>query len=242
MVDAHCHIDQFRDPLGLARETERLQIDTVAVTNLPSHYELSVPHLLGFRFVRPAVGLHPLAAESHAAEINRMLSLIEKVAFVGEVGLDFSRAGIGTRDIQVASFRRIAGALRGKCRFVTIHSRGAEGTVLEILTEHKLSPVVFHWFTGSRPVLHEVLARGHYLSINPAMIASKNGQTIAATIPLDRVLTETDGPHVTVNGKPARPSTVSGVEEWLARHWKIEAQQIRSTIKRNFQGLVTNLR
>ena len=64
MLDTHCHIDLYPNPHAIARAVERQKILTIAVTNLPSHFEVGLPHLRGFRQIRPALGLHPLMAES----------------------------------------------------------------------------------------------------------------------------------------------------------------------------------
>ena len=114
------------------------------------------------------------------------------------------------------SFRFVLKVLRGKEKFVTVHSRRAESAVLDMLEEEGRSPVVFHWFSGSTTVLRRALARGHFFSINPAMAGSPNGKKVIAALPPERVLTETDGPFVQVGGRPAVPLDVGLVEDYLA--------------------------
>ena len=65
LIDAHCHLDRYPDPLAEALELERRGVVAVAVMNLPSHFRLAQPHLRPLRLVRPALGLHPLAAADH---------------------------------------------------------------------------------------------------------------------------------------------------------------------------------
>ncbi|MEY2564908.1 MAG: TatD DNase family protein [Verrucomicrobiota bacterium] len=219
VIDTHCHIDQFPDPLAIARAAEKRAITTVAVTNLPSHYTLSLPHLSAFRHVHSALGLHPLAAASHVRELPEFLRLAASARFVGEVGLDFSAAGRPTRDIQLASFRRVAECLSGDAHFVTVHSRGAETQVLEILRESALGPVVFHRFTGSEDAMNRLLSAGHYVSVNTAMTASRKWHEIFPGIPKERVLTKSDGPHAKCGPRRAEPADIPRVVAWLAERW-----------------------
>lgn len=237
MIDTHCHIDQFPDPLAVARAAEKRAITTVAVTNLPSHYTLSLPHLNAFKYVHSALGLHPLSAASHAGELPDFLRLAASARFVGEVGLDFSTTGIQTRDIQLASFRRVADCLSGGAHFVTVHSRGAESEVLEILRERGLGPVVFHWFTGSKNGMRALLSAGHYVSVNTAMTASRKWHEVFLGVPKERVLTESDGPHAKCGPRRAEPADIPRVVAWLAEQWRVDPTEAESTVLQNYHRL-----
>src|SRR5262249_15176833 len=152
----------YPDPIAVARDSEREGITVIGVTNLPSHFELGFPHVRSFRHVRLALGLHPLTANSHRAELPVFHRLLDKTSDVGEVGLDFSREGLSTRMEQETSFREVLAALTGRPKFVTLHSRGAEERVLELLSEYGVRPVVFHWYSGSLSVLENVAQCGHF--------------------------------------------------------------------------------
>ena len=91
MLDTHCHIDLYPDPHAVAKEVERQGILTIAVTNLPSHFEMGQPHLRGFRRIRLALGLHPLMAEHHKKERSKFKQMLSRTSYIGEVGLDFSK-------------------------------------------------------------------------------------------------------------------------------------------------------
>ena len=91
IIDTHCHIDMYENPLEVALECEQKGVITIGMTNLPSHFELGRPHLLAFKKVRLALGLHPLYAESHKKELPIFLRNISKTSYIGEIGLDFSK-------------------------------------------------------------------------------------------------------------------------------------------------------
>jgi TatD DNase family protein len=241
MLDAHCHLDRYPDPRAMARQAEREGTVTIAVTNLPSHFVLGYPHLRTFRRVRLALGLHPLTAASHAAEIETFRELVDQTSYIGEVGLDYSREGIGTRALQEESFRQVLSAIADKPKFLTLHSRGAETHVLDLLSEYRIDRAVFHWFSGPPAALDRVVASGHFFSVNPAMISSARGRSVVERVPPDRMLTETDGPHVRVDERPARPSDVRLVADYLAGAWSLPAAEVESTIMGNFRRVIEHL-
>jgi TatD DNase family protein len=242
MIDTHCHVDLYPDPTNVAAAADRAGVLTIIVTNLPSAFDRAYPHMKSFRKMRLALGLHPLVAGQHLAERERFRELIDKTSYVGEIGLDFSRAGYATKDLQVESFRFVLRSLRGMPKFITLHSRRAESVVLDMLEEEERSPVVFHWYSGPLNVLDRALARGHYFSVNPSMTKSPNGQKIINRLPPGRVLTESDGPFVEVKGRPAHPSDVVLVEEYLASVWQMKRTEVSVGIKENFFNLIRPLR
>jgi len=242
MIDTHCHVDLYPNPTEIAHQADGAGILTIVVTNLPSAFERAQPHIRSFKNIRLALGLHPLAAEHHLAERERFAKLIDKTSYVGEIGLDFSRAGFATKDLQVESLRFVLKALGGKPKFVTLHSRQAEAQVLDILDEANRSPVVFHWFSGSLKTLGRALNKGHFFSLNPAMIQSPNGKKIIDALPPDRVLTESDGPFVKIGNRPVLPSDVEVVEEYLAGLWGMKMFEVSAKIRENFLDVIKPLR
>src|SRR4051794_29887295 len=133
MLDSHCHLDRYPDPFAVAREAERRDTFVVAVTNLPSHFALGLPHARNLKRVRLALGLHPLAVAEHEKELPRFAELLAQTSFVGEVGLDFSREGRSTKEQQTRSFRAVVEHVSRAPKIVSLHSRGAEPVVLAIV-------------------------------------------------------------------------------------------------------------
>lgn len=242
MLDTHCHIDLYPNPLAIAKEVERQGILTIAVTNLPSHFKMGLPHLRGFRQIRPALGLHPLMAEYHERERKKFKQTFSKTSYIGEIGLDFSKEGRGTKDIQIESLRFVFTQIQDRPRFVSLHSRGAESKVLELLEEFNIQGAVFHWYSGSLTILDQAVKSGHYFSINPAMIRSKNGRNIIDRIPLDRILTESDGPHIQLRNQSVKPIDIKGVLEVLADIWEMSSQETKEQVWSNFMTLLVPIR
>ncbi|MCK8488271.1 TatD family hydrolase [Paenibacillus sp. MBLB2552] len=235
MIDVHCHIDLYKNPYVVANENEKKGISTIAVTNLPSHYELGYSHLKDFKYIRVALGLHPLYANKHTpTEMKRFIDLVKKTSYIGEIGLDFSREGIATKTKQIQSFRHVLTHISDRPRFITLHSRRAEATVLQMLEEFSIKGAVFHWYSGSLSFLKEIVAAGHYFSVNPAMLQSSNGCKIIAKIPRNRLLTETDGPFVKIEDKIVTSQDISLVQKYLSSLWSCSYEDVERQIKDNF--------
>ncbi len=241
MIDAHCHLDAYPAPLDEALDLERAHIQAIAMTNSPIAFERALPHIRPLRYVRLALGLHPLEALVHTEDRMLFEKNFHLTSYVGEVGLDFSTEGRATRVQQIDSFRFVLGLLQTTPKFVSVHSRRAEPTVLDLLEEFKVKPVVLHWFSGSLAQFDRLLSMGHACSVNPAMVRSANGRAIIQRIPPDRVLTETDGPYIKVHGRVVRPGEVREVLEYLALTWGVSAEEAEAQVGRNLLSLIPGL-
>jgi len=195
MIDTHCHFDMMPQPEAYISQKEQEGDIVIGMTNLPSHFQMGQPHLKGFKHIRLALGLHPLLAAESKKEVPLFKRLIDQTSYIGEIGLDFSKEGIATKDGQVAVLRELLSAIRGKKKIVSVHSRKAEKELLTLLCEYKIENVIFHWYSGPVDLIPVILAQGYYFSVNEAMCLSKNGRAIIEKIPRERLLTETDAPY-----------------------------------------------
>lgn len=241
MIDTHCHIDLYNNPLEVAAAAERLAVKTVAVTYLPSHYLLASKHLAGFKHVRPSLGLHPQVVKDHARELQLFGECVRSAEYIGEVGLDFCGPNKASRLAQEESFATVADYITKSSKLVTVHSRGAEDAVLQILRDGSTGPVVFHWFSGSKRQLGDILDAGHRVSINPAMIATAKWADLIGFVPRSAILTETDGPFVKVSGRPAVPADVERIISWLADKWRMSPVQAAQQVTDNLNRLTAEL-
>lgn len=242
MIDTHCHIDLYPNPLQVAHRCEKAGVITLAMTNLPSHFAIGRQHLQGFRKIRLALGLHPLHAFRHKAEHALFEQYLPLTSYVGEVGLDFSREGVSTKQQQVQSFEFVLNLVQGKKKLLSIHSRGAEQEVVDTLVKHQIELAIFHWYTGSIPTLRHISDHGYYFSVNPAMLRSEKARQIISNIPKERILTETDGPFVQVANRIAEPTDVEAVIIYLAEQWKMSPQEVAGQIQINFTSLLKHLK
>jgi len=242
MIDTHCHIDLYKNPIKIIQDCEKSGITVLGMTNLPSHFEMGYPHVIPYKKIRLALGMHPLYVEQHENEYPAFLRNLSKTSYIGEVGLDFSKEGFSTKEIQLKSFHRILNELKGKKKILSIHSRRAEKEVFNLLLEYNIKNAIFHWYSGPLSLIDEIVKSGYYFSINPAMIKSVNGKKIISKIPLNKILTETDGPFVEVNSRIVVPNDIVFIIEYLSVLLAKTFKEIELLIQDNFNILIGSIK
>lgn len=235
MIDVHCHFDVTKNPEKYISDNEKRQIITIGMTNLPSHFQMGVNHVRQYKYIRLALGLHPLMAKEHTKEYSKFRQYFNETSYIGEVGLDFSREGFSTKEIQIKSFEFILDTIKGKNKILSLHSRRAEKDVLEMLITQNVENAIFHWYSGSLTVLRQIVSLGFYFSVNSAMVQSDNGKKIIAEVPKELILTETDAPYI-------NNSNILQVHEYLSELWKISVLEVDNIINANFKKIVNKIR
>lgn len=238
MLDAHCHIDLYNDPYRIAVESEAQRIFTLAVTRLPSHFAEACEYLTNFRYVRPSLGFHPLLASDYPDEISQFERLVSSARYIGEIGLDFTVRDAEKKRQQVELLDYILSLTDNHDQVFSLHSRWAEAQVLDLLLRHDCRKCIFHWYSGSLKTLRKIIDAGYYLSVNHQMLISKNGRSIIQATPRDRVLTETDGPFIKVDGRDIRPSDIKSTEKGLSEIWGLNPEDVALTIRENLKSLL----
>ncbi|OOG24338.1 hypothetical protein B1C78_08985 [Thioalkalivibrio denitrificans] len=235
--DFHCHIDLYPDPPAMIAACERDRILTLAVTTTPKAWPQNRKWTASSNFVHAAVGLHPeLVGERHE-EIDLLEQYVAESSLIGEIGLDGSPQYRDSWENQKDVFSRVlrkAQAHGG--RVVSIHSRRATTEVVEIIQElttpdHVIC--ILHWFSGPKSVAMQAASAGCYFSINSQMFQSKQGTDIVKTLPIDRLLTETDGPFTKLANRHSVPCDVLSLPERIAELRSASRQQINDAISRN---------
>lgn len=194
MIDTHCHFDMIPHPEAYLRQREQAGDIVIGMTNLPSHFKMGFLHVKGYKHIRLALGLHPLLASENKNELPLFNSLLDQTSYIGEIGLDFSKEGLSTRDDQVFVLRKLLEKIKGKKKIISVHSRKAENELFDLLCEYNIQNVIFHWYTGPIDLIPSIISKGYYFSINEAMTISNKGRAIIKVIPRNRILTESDAP------------------------------------------------
>ncbi|MFV0402896.1 MAG: TatD family hydrolase [Bacteroides graminisolvens] len=235
MIDVHCHFDMAKNPERYISDNERRQIITIGMTNLPSHFQMGLNHVRRYKYIRLALGLHPLRAKEHAKEYSKFRQYIGETSYIGEVGLDFSREGFPTKETQIKSFEFVLDCIRTKRKILSLHSRRAEKETLEMLIEKGIENAIFHWYSGSLNVLRNITDSGFFLSINSAMIQSENGKKIIAETPKELILTETDFPYID-------NSNIVDIHLYLSNLWSIPIENVEQIINSNFKKIIQRIK
>lgn len=246
LVDSHCHLD-FPDFQG--REDELLAamkankvgwalIAGVTLERLPVALALTerFPNLFA------AVGVHPDTQEGQEADEETLIRLADhpKIIAIGETGLDYYRLE-GDLEWQRKRFRTHIRAARKTSKPLIIHTREAAADTLRILQEEGAEEVggVFHCFTETLAVAEAALALGFHISIS-GIVTFKNAlqiKEVASSVPLDRLLVETDAPYlapVPHRGKLNHPALVRHVAEEVAHLHGVSLEALAEATTRNF--------
>lgn len=240
MIDFHCHLDLYPDALKLLSKVDRMSEFTFAVTTSPRAYLATSRVFRGYQNIHVGLGLHPEVAVQKSSEKSLLFELIKGAPLVGEIGLDGSPRFKDSLSLQADIFTgAVAECSRVGGRLMSIHSRGAENRVLDILESHpQAGTPVLHWFTGTFKQAARAVEIGCWFSVGPAMLNSEKGRQLTSTIPLERVLPESDGPLAQWRGKALMPWDAAKVAELLAPTAGYSAQDLSERFSLNLANLL----
>ncbi len=193
LVDAHVHLPAYgadRGPLKIALERSMCLISCTvnpSEARVGARLRSEAPHN-----VRSFVGVHPSDVTGDLPSVA-LAPFLEGCDGIGEIGLDEKYSPTSEGSAQMNSFLDQLGVAERLGKPVQVHSRGSEQKCLEILGTFNLRRVVMHWFE-SEPLVPEVIERGYFVSVGPAVLYSKKIRRIAQGIPFGSILTESDGP------------------------------------------------
>lgn len=198
LCDTHCHMDLMDDMIGFINEVQHSNMSLYAVGTTPKAYSREEQLCRNSQNIYVGLGMHPQLVSSGYDDMKLFKSLFKESYYIGEVGLDFSKEYIHTKESQIDVFSEIIRLCEkyGE-KTVSIHSLKSVSTVIEILKTYRRqesNKYIFHWFTGSISQLEKAIKLGCYFSINPRMLKTKSGMEVIKAIPLDRLLLETDAP------------------------------------------------
>ena len=153
-----------------------------------------------YDYIYAAVGIHPGNAEQFSQEALaelRELARHPKVVAIGEIGLDY-HYDTPDRDLQRAAFRAQMELAKELSLPVSVHDRDAHAESLEVVRAFPEVRGVFHCFSASVEVMRDLVACGWYVGFT-GVVTFKNGRkaaAVAAAVPEDRILIETDCPYL----------------------------------------------
>ena len=261
-TDSHCHLNfpelvsklpSILQAMTEAQVTRALCISTT-LEEFESVHQLALQH----PNLWATVGVHPdnEGVQEPSQEQLVQLGSLPRVVGIGETGLDYYRLnGRSVADMhwQRERFRVHIRAARQLQKPLVIHTRSSASDTLTLLREEGedgsagSAGGVFHCFTEDWEVAQAALDLGFYISFS-GILTFKSAQSIrdvAAKVPLDRLLIETDSPYlapVPYRGKTNNPSYVPFVAQTLAALRGVSADEVASLTSRNFDRLFAGVR
>jgi len=198
-----------------------------------------------YDYIFGAVGSHPdVADEVNAAVLEEYRQLCAgnpKIKAIGEIGLDYHYEDI-PREIQQRAFRMQMALARELGLPVIVHERDAHEDGMKIVTEFPEVTGVFHCYSGSAEMAKWLVARGWYIGFT-GVLTFKNARKaleVAASIPLDRIVLETDCPYMSpepFRGKRNDPGKLYRMAEKLAELRGLSVEEIHTITMENGRRL-----
>ncbi|HEY7460222.1 MAG TPA: TatD family hydrolase [Xanthobacteraceae bacterium] len=248
LVDSHCHLDFPTLASELDQVIERARAAGIGrLVTISTRVRLfSQVHAITERFdeVYCSVGTHPHhAAKEPDVTVADLVAATaaEKVVAIGEAGLDYHYDN-SPRDMQEKGFRTHIAAARETGLPLVIHARDADDDIARILEEESgngVFPFVLHCFTGGADLARRGVALGGYVSFSGILTFknSENLREIAAALPEDRILVETDAPYLAPGpwrGKRNEPAYIVETARVLAESRGISPETVVALTTANF--------
>jgi TatD DNase family protein len=207
LIDTHAHLDEIENidnALAEARAAGLAAIIAVGIDVASNQKVLELSEKYK-GFVYAALGWHPenVREPEIGASLEYIEANIDRAVGVGEVGLDYHKRirAVAGKDLQKRALGELLKIARAHDKPALVHSRYAWRDAFDIVNEVGIDRAVFHWYTGTSSVLRDIVARGYYISVTPAVAYHEEHRRAVKEAPLDRLLLETDSPVVYARGR-----------------------------------------
>jgi len=248
LIDSHCHLEyeglvENRQAV-LARAREAGIRGFLNISTRRREWDAVIATAEREPDVWASVGIHPHEADSHAdlgEAVLRAATQHPKVIAIGETGLDYYYDK-SDRQVQQALFRTHIAIARDTGLPLIIHTRDAEEDTAQIVEEEMEQgafPALIHCFTASAPFAERMLQAGLFISLS-GIVTFKNAkdvQAVAATLPDDRILVETDSPFLAPiphRGRTCEPAYTVDTARFVAQLRGVTPEELAATTTRNF--------
>ncbi|WP_029014368.1 TatD family hydrolase [Niveispirillum irakense] len=256
LVDSHCHLDfpdfaPERDAVVQRARDAGVGLMLSICTHI-SKFNQVLDIAQSYPDVFCTLGVHPhqAAEEFPHCDVEKLVELSRlnpKVVGIGETGLDYFYDK-SPRDIQQESFRRHIRVCLETDLPVIVHTRDADEDTIRILREEGQGRLrgLLHCFSSGRQLAEEALELGFYISLSGIVTFKKSEdlRAIAADVPLDRILVETDAPYlapVPMRGKRNEPAFVAHTARHMAEVKGVSEAELAQATTENFRRLFTRV-
>ena len=250
LVDTHVHLDPFSDDevSQILERAHRAGVGFVisAGTTLASSHR-AVELSRRFTSLFSGVGIHPMdldgpVDEARYSTLRQMAVSSDKVVVVSEIGLDFME-GAPDRAVQYQAFREQIRLARELKLPIVFHSRESHEEVLRLLREERAYEVggVMHYFQADDATARQVMDLGFYISLARPLLRLPELQGVAAGLPLERIVLETDAAPQPFKAKReswTEPRHLRDIASKLAELQQTPVESVEEVTTRNVERLL----
>jgi TatD DNase family protein len=250
LVDVHIHLsdDEYSGCVDeIVQEAKALSVVTLVSNSM--NLKTSIGSLeLAERFpsvVYAAVGIHPWTVNDLTDDqFQETIDFISKKAkskglvAIGEIGLDFKYMNIWDRQLKV--FDSMLHLAEKLVLPVIVHSRGATAQIVDMLPSYSVKKVLLHWFSNPISALTKAVDHGFYISEGAPVVFSNGIRDVVKKVPMENLLTETDGPvrffRPPFQGKRTTSAFIPTIVKAIAEVRKMDPESVAEHVRENFEG------
>lgn len=238
LIDTHFHLDHYSNHEYWYREINKLEQYTLCVTNTPEIYYSCKKIYPESKFIKFALGFNP--QQIQVVNFNKRLFLYQMstTKYIGEVGLDFSKKYIDTKNKQMEVFDFICKESAVNHKILSVHVRNSEKEAFDIMKKNNVTKAIIHWYSGSIKMMQQYIDAGYYFSVNANMCKTNTGKNIISAIPIDRLLVESDGPFTKIEFRKYNPTDLGKTYDLI--NSIIKEKNFEHIIYDNFNSLLAN--
>ncbi|AKB16895.1 TatD family hydrolase [Methanosarcina sp. WWM596] len=234
IIDSHCHLDfpkfnpDREEAILRARKAGVIGMINSGISLKGNRMSLELAEKN--EDIHAALGLNPdIGREGNDDIINSILAQIEANAEnavgIGEAGLDFQDCKTNEeRQRQTASFEKVIEIAKNLDKPLVVHARMAEAEVLKLVKG--VDTVVYHCYSGSLETMQEIVDAGYYISLATLVCFSEHHQNLAAKVPLENLLLETDSPFLSPRKGRNEPAYIADSIPVVAQVKEMEPAEI----------------
>ncbi|MDD2440339.1 MAG: TatD family hydrolase [Methanosarcinaceae archaeon] len=241
IIDSHCHLDSPKfnrdrdEVLERARKAGVFGMINSGTSRRGNQISLELAEK--HEAIHACLGLSPeLGRTGSKEDIKAVLTQIETKAdqavAIGEAGLDYQDCkNEEEKTRQEASFKKVIELAKEFEKPLVVHARQAEPEVLALV--RGLETVVYHCYSGTVETLRDILDSGYYISLATLVCFSDHHQKLAAKVPLENLLLETDSPYLSPRRGRNEPAYVADSIPVIAKVKETEASEIANAATKN---------
>jgi len=249
IIDSHCHLD-YEPIFSNLNQVVKKAFDNnvkylLSICTTDESYKKILTIVKKFENVYGTYGIHPHETKFYenikCETIIKKIKLSKKIIGIGETGLDFFYENSDT-EVQKKVFLEHIKAAQTINLPIIVHTRSAEKDTYDLLKNEKKNKdfkILIHCFTGSKDFSNKLLDLGCYISAS-GIVTFKKSNELADTfksIPIDRILVETDSPYLSpepLRGKSNEPSNLKHTVKFLSKLKNIDQNLFSDITTKNF--------
>jgi len=246
LADVHAHLDLIKDLDKVIENAGKAGVKAIITNGVnPETNRKSLEISDKYGIVKPALGIYPMDALSREInkpnifdvdeEINFIRKNKNKIAAIGEVGLDYKNGK--DKEKQKEVFIKMISLAEELDKPLIVHSRQAEKDAVEILEKFEHKKIIMHCFNGDKKLVKRIIKNNWFFSIPCNVVKSFQLQNIVKQANLSKLLTETDAPFLSPFNGDNEPAFIKETIKKIAEIKGLDKEETANIVFMNYKNL-----